>query len=114
MKKKDVIQTARVVPPEDIRVGDYVVVMHVVMEHLMDSCAVESWKGIEQVRMLWMPWEDSAPMKVGEVCLPFVLVKKPDRKHVLLDTRRYRLARIPGGFGRAAFRKLQEAGVSTK
>lgn len=114
MKKQDVIQTAQVVPPEDIRVGDYVVVMHVVMEHLMDSCVVESWKGIEQVRILWMPWEDSAPMKVAEVCLPFVLVKKPDRKHVLLDTRRYRLARIPCEFGRTAFRKLQEAGVSTK
>ncbi|OWY70750.1 hypothetical protein B7486_14185 [cyanobacterium TDX16] len=114
MKKQDVIQTVRVVPPEDVRVGDYVVVMHVVMEHLMDSCAVESWKGIEQVRMLWMPWEVSAPMKVVQVCLPFVLVKKPDRKHVPLDTRRYRLARIPGEFGRTAFRKLQAGRVSSE
>lgn len=113
MKKEDVIQTARVVPPEDIRVGDYVVVMHVVIEHLVDDCAGDSWKGIEQVRMLWMPWTESAPMKVVEVCLPFVLIKHPDRKHRLLDTRRYRLARIPSEFGRAAFRKLQAVRVST-
>lgn len=114
MKKEDVIQTARVIAPEDIRKGDYVSILHVVVEHLLDDCSGGTWKGMEQVRMLWMPWTEAAPMKVVDVCLPFVLVKKPDRKHRVIDTRRFRLARIPPEFGKLASRQLRTTAVTTE
>ena len=98
-------ELARATPPEEIRAGDYVAVLHIVGEHLPCAWGEESWKAAAPVRMLWLPWTN-VPMRVQEVCLPFLLVRDPDGKSQTLDVRRYRLARVSERFGRKAFKRL--------
>lgn len=52
----------------------------------------------------WLPDDDEHVMRVVSVCLPFVLVRTPEKKTRLIDTRQYELAEIPAAAGRAAFR----------
>lgn len=99
------IELARAVPPEEIRAGDYVAILHIVGEHLPCTWGEEAWKPAAPVRMLWLPWTN-VPMRVQEVCLPFLLVRDPDRKSQTLDVRRYRLARVSDRFGRKSFKRL--------
>ena len=101
------LTTARALAAEDIRPGDYVSVLHVVTEHFPWWCDDEAWRTVEMRRLLWMPWEEPAPMKVVEVCLPFVIVRRVDGTHRMIDTRRYRLARVSTRFGKQAFIRLR-------
>ena len=105
MEKKDEKTISKALPPEDIRPGDYVSVTHVLGEFL--PCFSEMpWQPVELIRVMMLPWQVQ-PMKVVEVCLPFVLVRKVSGKHETLDVRRYRLARVSKDFGRKAFKRLQ-------
>jgi hypothetical protein len=61
---------------------------------------------VEPIRVTLMPGQ-AQPMKVVEVCLPFVLVRKASGKHETLDVRRYRFARVSKEFGRKAFKRFQ-------
>src|SRR5262245_929503 len=75
---------ARVLAPEDVRIGDFVAVLYIVGEHL--TCAMledSAWRGVAPVRIAWMPcpWEDNPPLKVVGVCLPFLLVKDAEGRH---------------------------------
>lgn len=111
MKTEDDNCIAQALAPEDIRSGDYVSILHMVGEFL--PCIDESpWRPIEPVRVLLLPWSVS-PMKVVEVCLPYVLIRGMDGKHHTLDTRRYRLARVSKEFGRKAFKRFQKESLTT-
>lgn len=101
-------QLARPRAPEDVRRGDYVSVLHVVGEHLCcEQLAQAQYRSVEPVRIAWLPFGDPTPMKVLEVCLPFVLVREADGAPRTLDTRRYRLARVTEEFARKAFKRLK-------
>ncbi|MHC4091351.1 MAG: hypothetical protein ACYSVY_13930, partial [Planctomycetota bacterium] len=100
---------SRSLPPEDIRVGQYVTVMHVLRES--EPCDCESdvaWRGVRLQRTLWLPWSGGWPMKVVEVCLPFVLVERANGKHRTLDVRRYKLARVSDRYGDEVFKRVRE------
>jgi hypothetical protein len=101
---------ARLLAPEDIRPGQFVAVLHVVDEYLPLGCLFgETWTPIEPLRVLWLPEPRGLPMKVLDVCLPFVLVKRPKGDCRTLDVRRQRLARVSTRFGRAAFERVKAA-----
>jgi hypothetical protein len=96
---------SRALAPAEIRAGDYVAVLHIVGEHLPLCWGEEPWKPAAPVRMLWLPTGND-PLRVQEVCLPFLLVRDADGKSKTLDVRRYRLARLSERFGRKAFKRL--------
>lgn len=100
--------TARPLAPEDVVCGQYVSIRHTVGEYLPCPDSAEPWKTPRIVRVEWLPGSN-APMKVLEVCVPFVLVKLPNGRPVMLDTRRYRLLQLAPRFGREAWKRLRAA-----
>lgn len=100
--------TARRLPPEDIRPGQYVAIMHVVSER-------EAWpwetdglaEGEHIVRRLRVPGKTGPPMQVAEVCLPFVLVRTARGPCRMLDVRRIRLALVSPQFGEFIFEQVK-------
>lgn len=106
---------AKVLAPEDVRIGTYVAVLDVVQEMIVGT-AVESWSSNppEVVRVRTMPCDCEfcghvTPMRVIAVCLPYVFVRKPGPgkgECRTIDIRRYRLAELAQDYGRAAFKTL--------
>ena len=106
-KKKDKI-LAKLLAPEDIRVGMYVSIHSELGEYLPFSilCGKSQWSNPEIVRIRWLPSDfEVGPRIVISVCLPYILVKDQDGDLRTLDTRRYGLVRISDSYGREAFRK---------
>ena len=94
---------SRALAPEDVRPGDYIAPLQVVVEHtrLPWECSSAS-PANELVRTLQLPG-GTTPVLVLAVCLPFVLVQTAKGKHCTLDVRRYRLARVAETFGQRVF-----------
>lgn len=107
MRKKE--SMSRSIAPEDVRVGMYVAVLHVVSEQTPSCFDFEPFMKAEVRRFVRLPWSASEPLEVVEVCLPFVLVKEPRGKLRTLDVRRYRLAQLSDRYGRRVFGMLKEA-----
>ncbi|MFO1023092.1 MAG: hypothetical protein U0903_20730 [Planctomycetales bacterium] len=87
---------AKTLAPEDVRAGDYVAVLHEVVElpwFLMchDSMTVPPE---EMIRISTIPKGGGVPLRVRSVCLPFILVKTPSGGMRNLDVRRHKLARL--------------------
>ncbi len=100
---------SRSLPPEDIAAGQYVTVLHEVCEFLPWDCRQEaSWRPVQPLRTLCLPESGGVPMKVIQVCLPFVLVERPNGRHRTLDVRRYKLARVSDQYGDEAFRRIRQ------
>ena len=79
------------------------------IELLPELCASDfALRAPKPVSTLWLPFGQNEPVKVKQVCLPFVLAKQPDGKLRTLDVRRYRLALLPDEYGRKVFRLLKE------
>ena len=85
--------TARCLAPEDIQRGMYVSTIKDIDRHVNTT----------PMPITWLPDDEVAPMRVLQVCLPFVLVKAVDGNQRTLDVRRYRLAQLSDQFGREAF-----------
>src|SRR5262245_44709770 len=86
---------ARQLAPEDVRAGDYICVMKVLQEYMPYWALLEeSWKPPELIRLTWMPADSGTPLKVVEVCVPFVLVQQVDGSHKTLDLRRHQIGRL--------------------
>ena len=97
--------TAKSLAPEDIRTGMYIALLHDVEEFLPSVYfhEVPGGREVELLRVASLPG-DVQPMKVVEVCVPYVLVRGISGDHRTLDVRRCRLARVTARFGQAAFR----------
>ena len=94
--------------PEDVRSGQFVCVLYIIDETIPFSCdADSSWRRTEPLRYRLLPWRGVRPMRVIDVCLPYVLVKRADGYHQTLDLRQHRLARVSERFGRLAFKRAK-------
>lgn len=96
---------SHVLAPEDIQVGDYLAILRVTSEYV-----VPPWQRTDcnpeltpVMRFAHYPANTGRPLKVLEICLPFVLVEKPNGKHTSLDVRRMQLARISAAYGERVF-----------
>lgn len=105
------LTVARTVYPEDLSVGDSVVLSHVTVEY-----ASFNWCGAdltvrppeEPIVITYQPfWDKHEPMKVKAVCLPFVLCKTVEKKHCVLDLRQVKVARVDRGFAKAVSKAKQ-------
>lgn len=87
---------AKGLAPEEVRVGDFVAVLHEVYEFpsFFWDCDSQLSSREEIVRMLFTPDFAGEPLEVRAVCLPFVMVKPMKGKPWQVDVRRKRLARL--------------------
>ncbi|MEZ6097666.1 MAG: hypothetical protein R3E01_01715 [Pirellulaceae bacterium] len=94
---------------EDISCGDYVAVLHELIElpSFFWSCSDVTLAPDELVRIRFMPSDAGHPYKVTGVCLPFVYVKDPAGRVVVVDTRQRQLVRLDRGTARQVWRKLK-------
>jgi hypothetical protein len=100
---------SRSLAPEDVRAGRYVAITHVVEQFLWPSpCDGAEWRTPQVREVLWRPYAQRGPLKVVEVCLPFVLARQVDGKFRVLDTRACRLVELSERFGRQAFSRLSD------
>jgi hypothetical protein len=122
---EELLTIAKPLPPEEIRAGMYVVVMSVVVEIVPSGIMMDSKLGPPEVQRVVTLACDCAdcghllPMKVLEVCLPIVLVKRPilttdfsggPRTELrALDVRRHRLAQVSDAIGKRVFKRVKAA-----
>jgi hypothetical protein len=94
---------AQAVAPEDLRGGDHVAVLNEIHEFVV---CFDPYRGVERVPVRLMPFDNPEPLKVIDVCLPFVSVRRPSGAVRVVDVRRSELARLDAGFARRLSRKL--------
>ncbi len=100
---------ARRLAPEDITPGIYVAVLHKVQEvfpRLYGECAPGADR-FELSRVVTTPTRSPTPLRVIDVCVPFVFVERPNGRPAIVDLRRARLARLGDAFGALAFDRFQ-------
>ena len=103
---------AQSIAPEDLAAGQYVTPLTRLREHMPFFCTEEAFKDrAEPYRMTCLP-KVRAPVRVVEVCLPFVLIETPKGTTRMIDLRRYRLARVSDRFGRIMFDQAQKAAAA--
>lgn len=97
---------ARVLAPEDVRVGDFVAVLDVTCElpSFLWCADANVLPAHEPVRIRFLPYEGFQPYRVESVCIPFVLTALPAGGHSTLDVRCCRLARLDRRFGKAVWK----------
>jgi hypothetical protein len=108
---------AKALAPEDIRPGDFVALLDELYEYpSFWWCADATLLAPDEpVRIRFVPHAENVPLKVKQVCLPFVLAKLPRDGGRTLDLRRCRLARLDPAYAAAAWkvyrRKPRKTGV---
>ncbi len=109
LQAEDVL--ARIVAPEDLSAGDYVAVLNETREYpsflwLCDSYALPPH---EPVRIRWRSLDNGVPLRIVDVCLPFVLIKRPCGGHQVLDTGRCQFVRLSRGYAKRAWKALSRS-----
>lgn len=100
---------SRVLAPEDVRAGEYVCLHKVVYEFPgFLLCCGEEWKQKDVAQCSLLPSAGGIPMRVVEVCIPYILVETHEGKHQTLDLRRQQVARVSRRYGARAFKKLKQ------
>jgi hypothetical protein len=107
---------ARALAPEDIRRGDYVALLDEVWE--LPSfwwCADATLLPPDvPVRIRFIPREEAVPLRVLQVCLPFVFAKHPTGSKRTVDIRRTRLARLHRRYAATAWKAYKKVQPSTR
>ncbi len=100
--------TTRRIAPEDLLPGMYVTVLREEIEACLAPSSLSDTpvREVTVSRYTRRPWDSGAPLHVVGVCLPFVLVARPDGDHETLDVRHQSLARLTDRYGGEAFRRL--------
>jgi hypothetical protein len=101
---------ARSLAAEDLRCGDFVAILQETVEwpsFFWDSDP-QLLPPEQPVRLVTRGRDGGTPLKVKAICLPFVLVKKPDGGHRTLDVRQHRLVRLSGKYAQAAWKALSK------
>lgn len=104
------LNIAKLLPPEDVRAGDYVALLQVTYEFPSffwsgDACTLPP---DEPVRIGWTPACGGIPLKVKQVCLPFVFVRSPYGESQTLDVRQCRLARLDRKYGKTVWKSIKK------
>jgi len=104
-------ELAKSLAAEDIRCGDMVAVLDMVVEYpsFLWSEDPQVLSPEEPVRVPWRCGQTGRPLRVKAICLPYVLVKAPDGSHTSLDTRQCRLVRLSRRYAGKAWKKLRKS-----
>lgn len=93
---------ARSIAPEDIKIGTYVMTLHRCYQIPMSKCSVIGDPEIVIIPVIMRPFFTELPSKVVQVCLPYIVVERENRKTDIIDTRVEMLAVVSKDFGKAA------------
>ena len=101
---------AKRVAGEDLARGDYVTVMTEMEEYpsFFWLCDAPLLAIDELVCLKRKPPTAGQPLKVIDICLPFVLVEQMKGKHKTLDLRTCELARLDAHYGKQAWKLLSK------
>lgn len=111
MQQEENCSIAATVAPEDLRRGDFVAILSAVVE-----LPSYYWPGTmscerdEVVRIRYLPTDDRTPLKIKEICLPFVFVKQSNGDYKTIDIRLASLVRLERGYAKAVWKALQPPG----
>lgn len=95
--------------PDDVAIGDYITITHMTYELIPPPCG-DSWnKTIEPSRVTILHHDAGRPLKVIEVCIPFILTRDANGQHEPVDLRRCRIARLSQKYGKRLFKKQKPA-----
>ena len=104
------LTTSRQCAPEDLKAGDYISIARVTCE-LLPACFDEPFtpqRDLEPLRFSFMPDNAGKPLKIKQLCLPFVLVKQANGRHETLDLRRHHVLKLDTAYGKKAFKRLRK------
>jgi len=101
---ENVIEAVRVIAPEDLNIGDYVIT-HAVVEAF--HCVQCEPGTVLTTRFERTPSWEVKPLRVRAVCLPYVFCVTASRGHEMVDVRRERLAVVPEAFARAVWSRVR-------
>ena len=102
---------AKIAAAEDLCADDYVAVLNEVIEfpsYLWD-CDSFVLPPQEPVRVQRQAPDNGLPLRIVDVCLPFVFVKRPCGQHQTLDVRRCQLVRLSRGYAKRVWKTLARA-----
>lgn len=108
-KRRKASRLARPLAPEDVRRGQFVSMLFMVDEVVPLFAEPQPWRSAAPVRYQLLPCVGTTPMRVLDVCLPFVFVFGAWGGHATLDVRQHKLARVSRRFGRLAFKRLRRS-----
>ena len=99
---------AKTLAPEDIRVGDHVLVLRQTFElcSFYWSCDPSLLPPETPVRVELMPRHIRTPAKVKAVCLPLVLVRFKGGEHEQWDVRQMALGKVDEAYAKMVNRSL--------
>ncbi|MCA9080878.1 MAG: hypothetical protein KDA58_09980 [Planctomycetaceae bacterium] len=98
---------------EDLRCGDYVTPLTHIVEapsYLWDDCGTTA-PG-EMVPVTLTPEDAGLPLKVFELCLPFIYAHTPRGEVRILNLRQMRLVRLHRRTGKAVWKELRKQRVA--
>jgi hypothetical protein len=103
---------AKPLAPEEIRCGDYVTPLEEIAEWPSFFWCDELYQQSREqpIRIRMRPSWGGVPLRVVQVCLPFVLVKQPCGSGRTLDVRKVRIARLAKRYARAAWKSFKKSG----
>lgn len=109
-------EAVRPLAPEEIHVGDYVVVLRETAElpAVLWLCDALPGEGDSVLRIPFLPEGGGIPRRVDAVYLPYALVKPPRGSPETLDVRRHQLARVDRRSARTVWRALKNARKKSK
>jgi hypothetical protein len=100
---------ARSLAAEDLRCGDFVSILHEIVEwpsFMWSGCDSLLLPPDQPVRLASRSSDSGTPLKVKAICLPFVFVKQPCGTHRTLDVRRHRLVQLSPEYAELVWKSL--------
>lgn len=107
------LKVARTLAPEDIHIEQWVAVFTVICEFL-PCWAIESPSDIDRIRTVryaYAPESAGEPLRVIDVCLPFVLVESVTGAPRVLDLRACTLVALAPRFAKSVRKRRRETGA---
>ncbi|MCG8511391.1 MAG: hypothetical protein MI741_19425 [Rhodospirillales bacterium] len=101
-------QAVRPVAPEDVAVGDHVVVTETTFQFIGPCEAWSASRDVEPYRVRIMPFDAGWPYRVIAVCVPFVMVEDIDGDISHLDLRRQNVAKVPPSYTKAVIKRRKQ------
>ncbi len=103
-------QIARSIAAEDLNCGDFVAVLTEVTEFpsFLWQDDLNTHSPHEPVRIQWQGRCNDVPLRVKELCLPYVFVKSAVGRYETLDVRRCQLARLNPRYAKRVWKLLKK------
>jgi hypothetical protein len=101
-EKHDAITLAKSVAPEDLVRGEYVAILNETYEYVsfLWNCDSTVLPPNIPIKIQWQSQSEGMPMKIVDICLPFIFIKEPNGTHRSLDMRKYQLVRLDESYAK--------------